>query len=295
MLDYADRNNPNILKELPVAFNQGQPVYLSDMAKVDRGVGVDVIQRRARQDQVQITADLLPGYAAGNVQSQIDNWIKANHLFPEGVTVMPGGQADFMAREGPNLFIALGLGLVLVYMLLASLFDNILYPFVIQLAQPQAMVGALLALMILDQTLNIVGMIGIITLVGLVGKNAILVVDYTNTLRGRGRTRHDAILEACPIRLRPIMMTTLALILGILPVALAIGRGSEFRQTIGTTIIGGMLLSTMLTLVVIPCSYTIFDDFSNYISKVFRRGADTGPSDSDERPVRDEDRIPMPF
>ena len=272
MLDYADRNNPNIISQLPISFTHGNPLYLSDLGKVQPGVGVDVIQRRDRQDQVQITGNLLPGYAAGTVQAQIDQWLKSAHMLPNGVKELAGGQADVQGREGPNLLIAIVLGLILVYMLLASLYDNLLYPLVIQLAQPQAMVGALLALMITDQTLNIVGMIGIITLVGLVGKNAILVVNYTNTLRGRGRNRHDALLEAGPTRLRPIMMTTLALILGILPVALALGRGSEFRQTIGITIIGGISLSTVLTLVVIPCSYTIFDDFSNYLGRTFRGG-----------------------
>jgi HAE1 family hydrophobic/amphiphilic exporter-1 len=271
MLNYLDRDNPNIFNELPISFSRGNPLFLSSLAKVQPGVGVDVIQRRDRQDEVQVTADLLPGYAAGSVQAQIDSWLKDKKMLPEGVKELAGGQADVQGREGPNLLIAIVLGLILVYMLLASLYDNLLYPLVIQLAQPQAMVGALLALMITDQTLNIVGMIGIITLVGLVGKNAILLVDYTNTLRGRGRNRHDALLEAGPTRLRPIMMTTLALILGILPVALALGRGSEFRQTIGTTIIGGISLSTVLTLIVIPCSYTIFDDFSNYISELLGR------------------------
>jgi len=270
MLSLADRNDPNILSELPISFVRGNPLYVSSLGTINPGLGVDVIQRRDRQDEVQVTADLLPGYAAGSVQAQIDAWMTKNHMLPEGVKELAGGQADIQGREGPALFIAIFLGLILVYMLLASLYDNLLYPFVIQLAQPQAMVGALLALMITDQTLNIVGMIGIITLVGLVGKNAILVVDYTNTLRGRGRNRHDALLEAGPTRLRPIMMTTLALILGILPVALALGRGSEFRQTIGITIIGGISLSTILTLVVIPCSYTIFDDFSSYLGGVFR-------------------------
>ncbi|HEY3782023.1 MAG TPA: efflux RND transporter permease subunit [Fimbriimonadaceae bacterium] len=290
MLDDADRNNPNIVTELPIAFNGGNPIFLSSLASVTPGRGVDVIQRRDRQEQVAVTADLLPGYTAGNAQPAIDKMIKDRHLLPEGVSILPGGQADFQNREGGGMIIALFLGLLLVYMLLASLFDNVLYPFVIQLAQPQAMVGALLALMILDQPLNIVGMIGIICLVGLVGKNAILVVDYTNTLRGRGRNRHDALVEAGPTRLRPIMMTTLALILGIMPVALAIGRGSEFRQTIGTTIIGGMLLSTLLTLVVIPCSYTIFDDFSLYVGRVFGgrgkvKGADPFDDLSSDEPL----------
>ncbi|MCC7435877.1 MAG: efflux RND transporter permease subunit [Methanoregulaceae archaeon] len=270
MMDYVDRDNPDIVGKLPVSFYQGNPIFLSEVAEIVPGIGVDKLDRRDRADEVRLTADLLPGYSAGNVQNQIDDWLEKENLVPEGVKIKPLGQADVQAREGGYLFGALGIGLLLVYMLLASLYDNLLYPFIIQLAQPQAMVGALLALMISDKTLNIVGFIGIITLVGLVGKNAILLVDYTNTLRARGKSRREAILEAGPTRLRPIMMTTLALILGVLPVALAIGRGSEFRETIGITIIGGISLSTILTLVVIPCSYTIFDDVSRSFSR--RRG-----------------------
>lgn len=293
MLDYADRNNPNIVSQLPIAFNRGQPMYIADLAKVVPGTGVDQIQRRNRSEEVQITADLLPGYAAGSVQQQINTWMDKEHLIPDGVKLKPLGQADVQARETGYLFGALGIGFLLVYMLLASLYDNILYPFIIQLAQPQAMVGALLALMITNKPLNIVGMVGVIVLVGLVGKNAILLVDYTNTLRGRGRTRHDALVEAGPTRLRPIMMTTLALILGILPVALAFGRGSEFRQTIGITIIGGISLSTLLTLVVIPCSYTIFDDFSLYIGKLLKRGGPPKPEEPRQEPI--QEREPMPL
>lgn len=189
----------------------------------------------------------------------------------------PLGQADAQARETVYLFTTLFIGLFLVYMVLASLFDNLLYPFIIQLAQPQAFVGALLALVLTDKSLNIVGFIGLIALVGLVGKNAILLVDYTNTMRGRGESRHDALVTAGRTRLRPIMMTTLAVILGMLPVALAIGRGSEFRETLGIIIIGGITLSTMLTLLVIPCSYTIFDDLSNLITR--KTGRKLGPSE----------------
>jgi len=270
MMDYVDRNNPEIVGKLPVSFYQGNPIFLSEVAEIVPGVGVDKLDRRDRADEVRLTADLLPGYSAGNIQSQIDQWMVKENLVPEGVRIKPLGQADVQARESGYLFGALGIGLLLVYMLLASLYDNLLYPFIIQLSQPQAMVGALLALMISDKTLNIVGFIGIITLVGLVGKNAILLVDYTNTLRERGKDRRDAILEAGPTRLRPIIMTTLALILGVLPVALAIGRGSEFRETIGITIIGGISLSTILTLVVIPCSYTIFDDVSIVLGRWIR-------------------------
>jgi HAE1 family hydrophobic/amphiphilic exporter-1 len=271
LLAYEERDKPSIFKQLPVVFSQGQPIFISSVADFERAIGPDKIERRDRTEEIRISADLLPGYAAGTVQEQINRWLEKEKLIPKGVTMKPLGQADIQAQESGYLFSALILGLTLVYMLLASLYNNLLYPFIIQLAQPQAMVGALLALILVNKTLNIVGFIGIITLVGLVGKNAILLVDYTNTLRGRGLSRHDALVQAGQTRLRPIMMTTLALIFGLLPVALAIGRGSEFRETLGIVIIGGMTLSTILTLVVIPCSYTIVDDISNSIGGFLRR------------------------
>ncbi len=269
MMDVNDRNNPRNLSEVPFTFSsQGTPVTIPSVAKIDQAPGIDKITRRQRAEEIQVTADLLPGYANGSVTAEISSWLAESKLVPPQVNYKPLGQADSQARESGYLFAALIIGFFLVYMLLASLYDNLLYPFIIQMAQPQAMVGALLALILTDKSLNLVGFIGIIALIGLVGKNAILLVDYTNTLRDRGRTRHDALVEAGPIRLRPIMMTTLALILGMLPVALAIGRGSEFRETIGITIIGGITLSTILTLVVIPCSYTIFDDVLILISRM---------------------------
>lgn len=260
MMDIFDRNNPDIVGQVPLKFAQGRAIYLDSVTDLRQAIGVDKIERRSREQEVRITADLLPGYAAGNVQQQINEYITAQRLLEPEVTQKNLGQADVQQREMGYLMGALVTGLFLVFMLLASLYNNLIYPFVIQLAQPQAMTGALLALVLTDKSLNIVGFIGLIALVGLVGKNAILLVDYTNTLRERGKDRLEAILEAGPTRLRPIMMTTIAVILGMLPVALAIGRGSEFRETIGIIIIGGILLSTVLTLVVIPCSYTIFDD-----------------------------------
>jgi len=273
MLDLEDRDNPNLIGTIPIRFVQGEPVTLAGVAKLQPGIGTDRIERRNREEEIRLTTDLLPGFAAGSVNAHILAWMNRENLVPEGVRIKPLGQAESQNREGAGLVIALFLGLALVYMVLASLYDNLLYPFIIQLAQPQAFVGALLALIITNKAFNLIGFIGLITLIGLVGKNAILLVDYTNTLRGRGRSRHEAIVEAGPVRLRPILMTTLALVLGTLPVALAIGRGSEFRETIGIVIIGGIALSTILTLVVIPCSYTIFDDLSNWFAR--RRGRPT--------------------
>lgn len=276
MMDIDDRNDLNLVSQVPVTFKEGNPIYLTDVARIERGQGVDKIDRRNRAQEVQVSADLLPGYAAGTVNAEIEAWMRDQNLIQEGVNYQAQGQANVQNREQGYLFGALGLGVLLVYMLLASLYDNLLYPFIIQLAQPQALVGAILALVITDKTLNIVGMIGIIALVGLVGKNAILLVDYANTLRARGSNRFEALVESGRTRLRPIMMTTLALIFGMLPVALAIGRGSEFRETIGITIIGGVLLSTMLTLFVIPCSYSIFDDLSEAMGSKLRRFTRTG-------------------
>ena len=262
MMDLADRNNPDLVESVPVTFSRGNPVFLPQVANLDSGTTVDKVERRNRQEEIRITTDLLTGYAPGTVQAEIDEWLKKEALVPEGVKIKPLGQADVQAREMGYMMTTFMIGFVLVYMVLASLYDNLIYPFIIQLAQPQAFVGALLALVLTDKALNIVSMIGLIALVGLVGKNAILLVDYTNTLRARGEDRHTALVEAGRTRLRPIMMTTLAVILGMLPVALAVGRGSEFRETLGIVIIGGITLSTLLTLLVIPAAYTVFDDLS---------------------------------
>ncbi len=271
MMDLLDRNNPDNLANVPVAFKENMPIYLEDVSNLKEGQSAEKIDRRDRQEEILVTADLLPGYVAGTSNELVSKWIKDNNILPDGVRLKELGQADVMAREMGFLFGAFIIGIVLVYIVLASLYNNLLYPFIIQLAQPQAMVGALLALVLTDKPLNIVGFVGIIALVGIVGKNAILLVDYANTLRERGEDRHTALCDSGQTRLRPIIMTTMALIFGMLPVALAIGRGSEFRETIGITIIGGVVLSTFLTLLVIPCSYTIFDDLSVWFSKKFKR------------------------
>lgn len=268
MMDLEDRNNPELLANVPVAFREGEPLFLKELARIEEGVGVDKIDRRDRAENISVETDLLPGYAAGTVQADIDALIEKEGLVAENVSYQALGQADAQAREGVFIVGAILTGLILVYMVLASLYNNYLYPLIVQLAQPQAMIGALLALVLTDKTLNIVGIIGVIAMIGLVGKNAILLVDYTNTLRERGLPRYDALVESGGTRLRPIMMTTLALVVGTLPVALAIGRGSEFRETIGIVIIGGTVLSTILTLLVIPCSYSVLDDVSNFFMRI---------------------------
>ncbi len=264
------RQDAAALSSVPIAFRQGNPVYLGQIANIKESESTDKVERKDRQRQIVVSANLLPGYIIGTMGPKIEKALDEANL-GDNVFFAQQGENETQQREQPYIAMAFGLGIILVFLVLASLFNNVLYPFVIQLAQPQALVGAFLALMIAGKAFDIVGVIGVIMLIGLVGKNAILLVDYANTLRARGEDRHTALLDSGYARLRPIMMTTLALILAMVPIALAFGRGSEFRQGLGIVIIGGLSLSTLLTLFVIPCSYTIFDDLSTSIDRLKRR------------------------
>lgn len=276
----SDRNNVAGVANVPVAFtNGGAMIALADLAKPVQAFGPTKITRRDKMREVLVTGGLLPGFNPGSMQPVVDAELEKLNVIPAGVTKKWQGENDVQAREFPFMMSALMLSFILVYMLMASLFDNLLYPLIIMLAQPQALAGALLALIITNTAFDIVGFIGIIMLVGLVGKNAILLVDYTNTLRARGMNRLEALKESGPTRLRPIAMTTLAMVLAMLPIALALGRGSEFRASLGIIVIGGLILSTLLTLLVIPCTYTIIDDMSMWLSqRVLRRRAAAQPS-----------------
>jgi len=267
-LDEADRQRVSELGNLVVSYVQGAPVYLRDVATIRLDEGPTRIERADRQRRVMVLANLMPGYSLGNIRVQIDSLLRQQNVIPPGVRVSWFGEGEVMAREGVYMMQALLLSLILVYLLMVALFENWLYPFIIMFSQPQALVGALLALIVARSELNIVSMIGIIMLVGLVGKNAILLVDFTNTLRARGLSREEALQQAGPIRLRPILMTTAALVLAMVPIALAVGRGSEFRAPLGIVIIGGMLVSTLLTLVVIPCMYTVMDDLTQGLRRL---------------------------
>jgi HAE1 family hydrophobic/amphiphilic exporter-1 len=267
-LDEADRQRVSELSNLVVSYVQGAPVYLRDVATIRLDEGPTRIERADRQRRVMVLANLMPGYSLGNIRVQIDNLLRQQNVIPPDVRVSWFGEGEVLTREGAYMMQALLLSFILVYLLMVALFENWLYPFIIMFSQPQALVGALLALIVARSELNIVSMIGIIMLVGLVGKNAILLVDFTNTLRARGLSREEALQQAGPIRLRPILMTTAALVLAMVPIALAVGRGSEFRAPLGIVIIGGMLVSTLLTLVVIPCMYTVMDDLTQNLRRL---------------------------
>ncbi|MFN7162261.1 MAG: efflux RND transporter permease subunit, partial [Fimbriimonadales bacterium] len=280
------------LNDLVVTYIQGAPVYLRDVASVTLGEGPTKIERTDRQRRVTVTANLMPGYTPGNMRQVIDARLREANIIPPGVRAQWFGENEVQAREGVFIFQALLLGIILVYLLMVALFENWLYPFVIMFTVPQALVGALLALILFRSELNIISMIGVIALMGLVGKGAIILVDYTNTLRSRGLPRDEALIEAGATRLRPILMTVISLVLAKIPVALAIGRGAEFRSPLGLVIIGGMLMSTILTLLVIPCMYSVMDDFTRFLGRIiWKRGAvpveaAVAPSEEEEETAR---------
>jgi HAE1 family hydrophobic/amphiphilic exporter-1 len=239
---------------------------LKQVADFTIGTGPVKIDHLNRSRNVVVSAYLKSGYQLGNVNAAIMKKVTALDLGT--VTVSSGGEAQRMGDEFGYMGSAFVLGIILSYLLMAALFNNLLYPFSIMLSLPQAWVGAMLAMWITNQAFSLIAGIGIVMLDGIVQKNAILLVDYANGLRAKGYTRFDALVETGPLRLRPIMMTTIAIVVSSLPTAMALGRGSQFRQSLGITVIGGVLLSLFLTLLIIPCAYVVWDDFGTLFVKI---------------------------
>jgi HAE1 family hydrophobic/amphiphilic exporter-1 len=259
-----DRSSVADVSGLMVAYNDG-PVYLADVADVQMASGPTKIDRKNRQRMVAVEANLQKGYSLGNVEREVRGAIA--DVAPGDVSVYFGGESEIMREGFGATLMALGLSVILIYILMAALFEGYLSPLIIMMGLPMALVGAILAIVITGKTLSIITMIGIIMLMGLVGKNAILLVDYTNTLRRQGRSMREALLEAGPVRLRPILMTSFSLIFGLLPVAVATAHGGEVRSPMAVAVIGGMLLNTMLSLLVIPVLYTVFEGVGTWFNR----------------------------
>ncbi|HEY0994534.1 MAG TPA: efflux RND transporter permease subunit [Gemmatimonadaceae bacterium] len=249
-------------------------VPLSQVAEVRAGVGPQQIERRALEQQVSISAGVLPGYAMGDVANDVKAAIGRMGLPPGYRTVFTGDVQNLQETTGYVLE-ALGLAVVFIYLILASLFGSFLQPLAIMLALPLSFIGVALALLVTRGNINVMTMIGVIMLMGLVTKNGILLVDFTNQRRAEGVPRDRAILEAARIRLRPIIMTTVAMIFGMIPAALALGEGSEQRAPMARAVIGGLITSTLLTLFVVPVVYTMIDDGLAFVRR--RRGLAAEP------------------
>ena len=245
-------------------------IPLSYIAFIDRGVGPSKINRYDRQREIRVDANLQDRFL-GEVLGDAMTKISSLEL-PEDYSVKITGSGEMQSESFLNIFISLALAIIFVYIVLAAQFESFVYPFSIMLALPMAIIGAVIALLIFHSSISVMSLIGIIMLMGLVSKNGILLVDYINIQRGRGNPRTEAILIAGPTRLRPILMTTFAMIFGMIPVAFSFGEGSEFRSPMGQAVIGGLVTSTLLTLFIVPVVDTILDDIS--LKKAFAKVTD---------------------
>ena len=272
----ATRADLTAIGDIPITtMRNGQPVQikLSQVTTQETVGGPTSLDRRNRQRVAVVGANLVGTTPLNDVTNPLNariDELRASGAIPQGYTVQLGGQATEQADAFGQLLLALGLSVLLMYMLLVALYESLVYPFVTMFALPVSVVGAFIALAATGNTMNLLVMIGMIVLMGLVGKNGILLVDYTNTLRQRGLSRDEALLEAGPTRLRPIIMTSASLVIGLLPLAAKIGEGSELWSGIGVAIIGGMLSSTLLSLIVVPTMYTFFDDLRNGARRLAR-------------------------
>ena len=222
------------------------------------GSGPTRIDREDKQRQIVVYANTV-GTSPGELLAKIQNELIPSMNLPQGYNYKLIGEADTMARSFNEIVKAIVLAVVVVYMVLAAQFESFSQPVIIMASLPFAIVGAVLGLLMAGQTANMMSMIGFTMLLGLVTKNAILLIDYANQQREKGMDIRSATLEACSLRLRPILMTTLSTILGMLPIAMGIGEGAELRQSMGVVLVGGLVTSTLLTLLVVPVVYMEFE------------------------------------
>ena len=259
----ADQYKPRLesLSGLQVRSTTGELVDLSNVVQVSHDTGPSRIERSNQEREVMVLAGL-DGVPLGTAMDEVA--AVANRVLPSHIEHGFEGQASVMRESFGYMFEALILAILLVYMILAAQFDSFVQPLTIMISLPLSVVGAFGGLYVLGMTLSIFSMIGIIMLMGLVTKNAILLVDFANQAREEGESLHDALIKAGKLRLRPILMTTAAMVFGMLPVALALSEGGETRAPMAVCVIGGLLTSTLLTLVVIPVVYAILDGLGTW-------------------------------
>ena len=254
-LDPAARATPRDLTAMYVRGTDGSLTALSNLIAVTETVAPKELNHFNRQRAAIISANIAPGYTLGEALTFMDK--AAKDTLPNSARTALDGQSREFGESGQTLAITFGLALIIIYLVLAAQFESFVAPFIILLTVPLAATGALLALKLTGATLNVYSQIGLVMLVGLITKHGILIVEFANQLRARGKNKVEAVIEAASLRLRPILMTTAAMVLGAVPLALAAGAGAESRSPIGWVIVGGLLLGTLLTLFIIPVAYTL--------------------------------------
>jgi HAE1 family hydrophobic/amphiphilic exporter-1 len=264
-MDEFNRQSVNELQQLSFANNAGEMIRLEQFAEIERSIGPARLERKDRMSSVTVSCEVV-GRPQGTVGAEIKALVEKDPL-PQGITVEYEGNMKQQAEAFGSMGMALIASIIFVYLIMVALYNSYIYPFVVLFSIPVAVVGALLALALTMQSLNIFSILGIIMLVGLVAKNAILLVDYTNQLKEKGYSTKDALLESGRTRLRPILMTTIAMVIGMLPLALASGAGAEWKNGMAWALIGGLTSSMLLTLVVVPVIYVIVDRIKEKFSR----------------------------
>ncbi len=272
--DAFDRNNEEDVKNLLFVNPRGEQIKLSQFALVSSSTGPSLLERKDRIPSLVVSSKIL-GRQSGDIGVDIQNKIDDNPP-PVGVFIAYEGDLKAQAESFGSLGLAFGASILFVYLIMVALYNSWVSPFVVLFSIPVAMVGAFLALALSMSTMDIFAILGIIMLVGLVGKNAILLVDFANQRKEEGNRTIRAILEAGSLRLRPIIMTTVAMVFGMLPIALAKGPGAEWKNGLAWALIGGLTSSMLLTLLVVPVIYFLMEKARKWTNKLF--GADK-PSD----------------
>jgi HAE1 family hydrophobic/amphiphilic exporter-1 len=263
--DEFGRGNIDDVENLKFINSQGQVIRLAQFADVSFSSGPTLIERRDKSPAVSVQAQVV-GKPAGTIASEWQAEFEKLELKP-GVAFKWGGNMENQQEGFGTLGIALLASIILVYFVMVALYDNFITPFVVLFSIPLSFIGALLLLALTNQTLNIFTILGIIMLIGLVAKNAIMLVDFANHKKEEGYTTHDALVAANHARFRPILMTTIAMVIGMVPIAIATGDGADMNKGLAIVIIGGLLSSLFLTLVIVPVVYSIFDSIKRRFGK----------------------------
>jgi hydrophobe/amphiphile efflux-1 (HAE1) family protein len=265
VLDQFDRNSVNDIAGLTFINNHGQNIQLKQFATIRPSSGTTILQRYNRVPSITVRSQVI-GRPVGSVGEDVMKGLK-NIDLPKEVTIIPEGDMKYQTEAFGSLGIAFLASILFVYLIMVALYDSYIYPFVVLFSIPLAIIGALLALGLTMQSLTIFSILGMIMLVGLVGKNAILLVDFTNQMKAEGHNTVEALKLAGRVRMRPILMTTFSMIFGMLPIALATGAGSEWKNGMAWALIGGLTSSLFLTLIVVPVVYQVFDKMKLWINR----------------------------
>jgi len=265
MLEKGDRQQINDIESMTFTSSDGKIVRLEEFAKVSVDNGNGTLERKNRANNTTLRSWVL-GRASGDVAMDIENYLKKEPLDPQ-VKLKWGGEVKRQKESMGLLGTAMGIGLILVYLIMVVLYDNFIYPFVVLFSIFVSLVGAILALNLSSSNMGVFTMLGMLMLLGLVAKNAILIVDFANQLKLTGLNTRDALLESVRTRMRPILMTTIAMVFGMIPIAMATGSGAEWKNGLAWVLIGGLTSSMFLTILVVPMMYSTVDNVKDWLSK----------------------------